>query len=264
MTRLRVLAIDTSTEACSAALLWSDGELRQRFTITERGHADLILPMIDGLLAEAGCKLKDLDGLAFGRGPGGFTGLRIAAGVIQGLAYGADLRVAPVSSLAAVAYLTGFTSPASAGEVARSAGEGSEPSPQPSPAVAGEGAGVLVCNDARMKEVYWGCYRFDQGDPEVPLLLDAETVGPADRVQPAPGVLHFAGNGIPPYPALQARLESAGLSYHAGVYPRADAIARLGERMLQRGEGVAAADALPVYIRDNVAWPARPTVTGLS
>jgi tRNA threonylcarbamoyladenosine biosynthesis protein TsaB len=246
---LRVLAIDTSTEACSAALLWSDGDLRQRFTVTERGHADLILPMIDSLLAEAGGKLVDLDGLAFGRGPGGFTGLRIAAGVIQGLAYGAGLQVAPVSSLAAVAYLTACTSPASAGEVARSAGEG---------------AGVLVCNDARMKEVYWGCYRFDQGDPEVPVVLSAEAVGPADRVQPAPGVKHFAGNGIPPYPALRDRLESSGLRYHAGVYPRADAIARLGARMLQRGEGVAAADAMPVYIRDNVAWPAPPAVTGLS
>ena len=87
MKLLRMLAIDTSTEACSAALLWSDGEVRQRFAVTERGHADLILPMIDELLAEAGCKLKDLDGLAFGRGPGGFTGLRIAAGVIQGLAF---------------------------------------------------------------------------------------------------------------------------------------------------------------------------------
>ena len=106
MKLLRMLAIDTSTEACSAALLWSDGEMRQRFVVTERGHADLILPMIDELLAEAGCKLKDLDGLAFGRGPGGFTGLRIAAGVIQGLAYGAGLRVAPVSSLAAVAFLS--------------------------------------------------------------------------------------------------------------------------------------------------------------
>ena len=110
MKLLRMLAIDTSTEACSAALLWSDGEVRQRFVVTERGHADLILPMIDELLAEAGCKLKDLDGLAFGRGPGGFTGLRIAAGVIQGLAYGAGLRVAPVSSLAAVAFLTSSSS----------------------------------------------------------------------------------------------------------------------------------------------------------
>jgi tRNA threonylcarbamoyladenosine biosynthesis protein TsaB len=244
MTRLRVLAIDTSTEACSAALSWSSGEVRQRFTVTERGHAELILPMIDGLLAEAGCRLRDLDGLAFGRGPGGFTGLRIAAGVIQGLAYGAGLRVAPVSSLAAVAYL------------ATSASSTSSPS---SPC-----SGVLVCNDARMNEVYWGCYRFDAADPCVPLALTAETVGPADSVQPAPAVLHCAGNGLPRYPALQARLEAAGLRCHEGVYPGADAVARLGERMLQKGEGVEASEALPVYIRDDVARPARPAVTGLS
>jgi tRNA threonylcarbamoyladenosine biosynthesis protein TsaB len=244
MTQLCMLAIDTSTEACSAALLWSDGEVRQRFIVTERGHAELILPMIDELLAEAGCKLKDLDGLAFGRGPGSFTGLRIAAGVIQGLAYGAGLHVAPVSSLAAVAFLA--TSPASSTS-SRSSGDG-----------------CLVCNDARMNELYWGCYRFDPGDPCVPIVLTAEAVGPEDRVQPAPTVTHFAGNGIARYPALRARLESAGISYRAGVYPRADAIARLGERMLQNGEGVDAAEALPVYIRDDVARPARSAVTGLS
>ena len=245
MTQLRMLAIDTSTEACSAALLWSNGEVRQRFIVTERGHAELVLPMIDELLAEAGCKLKDLDGLAFGRGPGGFTGLRIAAGVIQGLAYGAGLRVAPVSSLAAVAFLA-TSSPSS-------------PSCPSAPS-----SGVLVCNDARMNEVYWGCYRFDPGDPCVPVVLVAEAVGPEDCVQPAPAVTHFAGNGIARYPALQARLESAGLAYCTGVYPRADAIARLGERMLQQGDGVEAAEALPVYIRDDVARPARPAVTGLS
>jgi tRNA threonylcarbamoyladenosine biosynthesis protein TsaB len=246
MTRLRILAIDTSTEACSAALSWSDGAIRQRFIVTERGHAELILPMIDGLLAEAGCRLKDLDGLAFGRGPGGFTGLRIAAGVIQGLAYGSGLRVAPVSSLAAVAYLADSTSP-------------SWPS-----APSGPSSGVLVCNDARMNEVYWGCYRFDAGDPCVPRVLAAEAVGPADSVRPVPTVMHVAGNGLPRYPALQARLEAAGLRYHEGVYPRADAIARLGERMLQNHEGVDAAEALPVYVRDDVARPARPAVTGLS
>jgi tRNA threonylcarbamoyladenosine biosynthesis protein TsaB len=246
MTPLRMLAIDTSTEACSAALLWSGGELRQRLIVTERGHADLILPMIDELLVEAGCRLEDLDGLAFGRGPGSFTGLRIAAGVIQGLAYGAGLRVAPVSSLAAVAFRA----------TSSSTSAHSGPSP---PA-----AGILVCNDARMNEVYWGCYRFDATDPCVPIVLTAETVGAEDRVQPAPTVTHFAGNGIPRYPALQARLESAGLSYQEGLYPCADAIARLGERMLQNGEGVEAAEALPVYIRDDVARPARPAVTGLS
>ncbi|HEX6571775.1 MAG TPA: tRNA (adenosine(37)-N6)-threonylcarbamoyltransferase complex dimerization subunit type 1 TsaB, partial [Steroidobacteraceae bacterium] len=84
-TRANVLAIDTSTELCSAAVLTRDGELVLREVLTERSHADLILPMIDESLAEAGLRLRDLDGLAFGRGPGGFTGLRIAAGVIQGL-----------------------------------------------------------------------------------------------------------------------------------------------------------------------------------
>jgi tRNA threonylcarbamoyladenosine biosynthesis protein TsaB len=252
MTPLRMLAIDTSTEACSAALLWSGGEVRQRLIVTERGHADLILPMIDELLVEADCRLEDLDGLAFGRGPGSFTGLRIAAGVIQGLAYGAGLRVAPVSSLAAVAFraTTSSTSAPSSH---------SAPSGPSSPS-----SGILVCNDARMNEVYWGCYRFDATDPCVPIVLTAETVGPEDRVQPAPTVTHFAGNGIPRYPALQARLESAGLSYQEGLYPCADAIARLGERMLQNDEGVEAAEALPVYIRDDVARPARPAVTGLS
>jgi tRNA threonylcarbamoyladenosine biosynthesis protein TsaB len=224
--------------------------VRQRCVVTERGHADLILPMIDELLAEADCKLKDLDGLAFGRGPGGFTGLRIAAGVIQGLAYGAGLPVAPVSSLAAAAFLTSCPSYPSC-----PSGPSGPSSPSP---------GILVCNDARMNEVYWGCYRFDPGDPCVPIVLAAEAVGPEDRVQPAPAVAYFAGNGIARYPALQARLEAAGLSYCPGVYPRADAIARLGERMLQQGDGVDAAEAVPVYIRDDVARPARPAVTRVS
>ncbi|MBK7903721.1 MAG: hypothetical protein IPJ97_12830 [Proteobacteria bacterium] len=115
-----------------------------------------------------------------------------------------------------------------------------------------------------MKEVYWGCYRFDPDAPCAPIVLTAETVGPETSVQPPPSVTCFAGNGIVRFPALQARLESAGLSHRVGVYPRADAIARLGERMLRQGEGVDATEALPVYIRDDVARPARPVVTGLS
>lgn len=246
MTGLKVLAIDTSTEACSAALLWHTGEVRLRCQLLERGHADLILPMIDELLGEAGCRLADLDGLAFGRGPGGFTGLRIAAGVVQGLAYGAGLKVAPVSSLAAVAYLA--TSPSTS--VPSWPSGPSSPSPS-----------ILVCNDARMNEVYWGCYRFDSAAAGVPIVLAPEAVSPQDRVEVVAGAVLFAGNGIPRYPALQARLEAAGLRYVPDIYPRADAVAQLGAQMLQRGDGVDAAEAVPVYIRDNVARPAQSTVT---
>ncbi len=266
--RPRVLAIDTSTELCSAALLLPDAKLLLRQTLTERGHADLILPMVDELLREAGIALRELDGLAFGRGPGGFTGLRIAAGVAQGLAFGAGLPVAPVSSLAAVAYLV--TSPAPVGEVAHRAGEGSSPLPLAGQVAAerrvravGEGDGVLVCNDARMNELYWGAFRFDAADPALPVPLTPERVGPMDAVEIPAGVTHFAGNGIARYPALRARLEAAGLQFHDGLYPRADAVARIGAALLARGQGVAAVDAAPTYVRDDVARPsvAPPPVT---
>lgn len=99
---MKLLALDTSTEACSAAL-FIDGEIRQRFEITPKAHTKLLLPMIESLLAEAELKLSQLDALAFGCGPGSFTGLRIATGVVQGLAFGADLPIVPVSTLAALA-----------------------------------------------------------------------------------------------------------------------------------------------------------------
>jgi tRNA threonylcarbamoyladenosine biosynthesis protein TsaB len=265
MSGLRLLAIDTSTEACSAALLWSDGELKLRFTLTERGHAELILPMVDQLLVEAGCRLGDLDGLAFGRGPGGFTGLRIAAGVVQGLAFGAGLRVAPVSSLAAVAFLV--TSPAPAGEVARSAGEGRARSAGEGRArSAGEGMcsageGILVINDARMHEYYWACYRFDASAPCAPVLLTPERVGPGTSIASPPSVRHCAGNGLARDPSLQARLAAAGLTEHSGLYPRADAVARLGQAVFLAGLSVAPADAVPEYVRDDVVKATQVAVT---
>jgi tRNA threonylcarbamoyladenosine biosynthesis protein TsaB len=234
MSDLRLLAIDTSTEACSAALLWSDGEMRLRYTVTERGHADLILPMVDELLAEAGCALGDLDGLAFGRGPGGFTGLRIAAGVVQGLAFGAGLQVAPVSSLAAVAWQVGA------------------------------GEGILVVNDARMNEFYWACYRFDPAAPCTPELLTPECVGPAASIAPAAAVRHCAGNGLERDVALRDRLVAAGLAVHPGLYPRADAVARLGQQVFRSGGAVPPAAAVPVYIRDDVVKVPAAVVTGMS
>jgi tRNA threonylcarbamoyladenosine biosynthesis protein TsaB len=231
---MRLLALDTSTEACSAALL-IDGATTLRFEITERSHAELILPMVDSLLLGAGLDLADLDGLAFGRGPGGFTGLRIATGVIQGLALGANLPVAPVSSLAAVAEQV----PASEGEV------------------------VLVCNDARMGEVYWAAFRRDgSGGLEA---VSAESVSPPERVPLDLAALrHAAGNGIARHPVLRQRLADAGLQIHDGLYPSADAIARLGAQELAAGRGIAAEMALPVYVRDDVARPSGDPVIGMS
>jgi tRNA threonylcarbamoyladenosine biosynthesis protein TsaB len=230
---MRVLALDTSTEACSAALL-AGGEMLMRCEVTERGHAELILPMVHGLLVEAGLSLSDLDGIALGRGPGAFTGLRIAAGVVQGLAFGARLPVALVSSLAAVA----------------------EQVP------VGRGEAVLVCNDARMQEVYWGVYRAAEGGGVQ--TLASERVSVPDRVlveafQP----VHVAGNALNRHSGLRGRLIAAGLQIHDGIYPRADAVARLGAQELAAGRGVPAEEALPVYVRDDVARRAEPPVTGM-
>jgi tRNA threonylcarbamoyladenosine biosynthesis protein TsaB len=231
---MRILALDTSTEACSVALLL-DGEVRLRFEVLERGHAERVLPMVDGLLNEAGISLGDLDGLAFGRGPGAFTGLRIACGVVQGLALGANLPVVPVSSLASVAVQV----PAAAGEV------------------------VLVCNDARMGEVYWGRYR-REGQDGVASLCDESVSSPEQAGAGAPVARHAAGNALPRFPALAARLRAAGLQIHDGLYPRADAIARLGAIELAAGRWLSAEQALPAYVRDDVARPAGVPVTGLS
>lgn len=231
--RMRLLALDTSTESCSVALL-QDGEIRLRAEITERSHAELVLPMVDELLAEAGLALGDLDGIAFGRGPGAFTGLRIAAGVVQGLAFGANLKVAPVSSLAAVAAQV----PGLPGEL------------------------VLVCNDARMGEVYWGVFRLE-ADGIVIALVPESVSAPALVGEGAPTASHAAGNALLRHPALAGRLKAQGLHLHEGLLPRADAIARLGARVLAAGQGIPAEEALPVYVRDNVARPSGSPVTGM-
>jgi len=231
---MRVLALDTSTEACSVALL-IDGDLRLRFELTERSHAELVLPMVESLLAETGVGLADLDGLAFGRGPGAFTGLRIASGVVQGLALGANLPVVPISSLAAVAEQV----------------------------TAASGEPVLACNDARMGEVYWGVYR-READGSV-TALTPEAVSAPDRVgEGGPATRHAAGNALGRYPQLAERLLASGLQLHDGLYPRADAVARLGALGLAAGHGVAPEQALPVYVRDDVARPAGAVVTRMS
>jgi len=221
---MKLLAVETSTEACSAAL-FIDGEVAERFELAPKEHTKLILPMIDSLMAEAGLKPQQLDALAFSRGPGSFTGVRIATGVIQGIALGADLPVVPVSTLAAIAQYFFDNN---------------------------EDNVAYVAMDARMGEIFWGVYRRDvQGYAE---LIGEEAVTPADRVEfpDLTGVGIGSGWGVYPQ-ELMTRL--AGLVSHtkSELLPRAGAIARLGARGFEQGLAVAVEQAMPVYLRDKVA-----------
>jgi len=224
---MKILAIDTATEACSAAVLSPQG-MTTRYAELDRGHAEQILEMVDAVLAESGCRLKGLDAVAFGRGPGAFTGVRLAASVVQGLAFGADLRVVPVSDLRAVAQRA-FDEVASL----RSA---------------------LVCSDARMHEVYWACY--GRGPAGMAELLGEERVGTPDTVTLAlgtPAPAGGVGRGFQAYPELQGRMADSLTVVCPQLLPRAHEIARLGLAELVAGHSVSAEEALPVYLRDDVA-----------
>ena len=229
---MRILALDTATEACSAALS-VDGVVSERYEVIGRGHAERLLPMVQELLAEAGVALAALDGIAFGRGPGSFTGLRIGAGVTQGLAFGAGLRVVPVSDLAALA-----------SRAARLRGE----------------RFVLACLDARMAQVYWAAY--DCADPAAPVALTPEAVSDPERVwlpggegiRKGDSPLFFGvGHGLAAYPALHTLLGDRLGGYDADLLPHAREIALIGEREFQHGGGVDPELAVPVYLRDQVA-----------
>ena len=218
---MKVLAIDTATERCSVALR-VEGALTTREVVTPRGHADLILPMVEEVLREAGLSLRQLDGIAYGRGPGAFTGVRIAIGVVQGLAFGANLSTVGISNLAAVAQQVGAA-----------------------------GAHILVCMDARMQEVYWGTFEASSNDDDLIPIAD-ERVSPPERVEIGDWMPTVAaGTGFGSYPALRERF--ANLSIHGDLLPHAREIALLGERALREGKGVPASEAQPVYLRDNVA-----------
>ena len=223
MSNFKILAIDTVTEGCSAALLIGE-EIVEQFEVTPRGHTQKILPMVDQLLAESGHKLGELDAIAFDRGPGSFTGLRITAGVVQGLAYGADLPVVAVSSLAALArahhQATGATF-------------------------------VLSAIDARMGEVYWGAYRIDpQG---IPQLQGEEMVAAPEQVAVMEGSWDGAGSGWGAYgEALQQRFGGQVNSTDGDALPHAREIAWLAQFALQQGAVISAAEVEPVYLRNNV------------
>jgi tRNA threonylcarbamoyladenosine biosynthesis protein TsaB len=221
---MKILALDTSGEACSAALL-VDSDLRQRLVLEPRRHGELVLGMMDSLLAEAGLALSGLDALAFGRGPGSFTGVRIAASVAQGAAFGADLPVVPVSTLAALAQ-------------GHRRALGCERS--------------LAAFDARMGELYWGPFAIGESGLMEP--AGEEEVAPPGRVLlPAGGGWHGIGNGWKVHgealgERLGARLESV---WAEGICEAMD-IAVLAAAHPEAGIAVAPERALPVYLRNRV------------
>jgi len=222
----RILSIETSSESCSAALSFDD-EIREQFEQAPMRHAELVLPMVDSLLAEAGLSLGDLDAIAFGRGPGSFTGLRIGIGVVQGLAWGAELPVVPVSSLAAVAQ-TFFDRVRPAG-LAR----------------------VCVAMDARMQEVFTA--EFKLADDGLVEPVSAERVcSPESVAWTGAGNIGAAGNGFERYEALVSR--GAGLEWCVpDCWPHAAAVCRLATGWLKHHKALPPEQAQPVYIRDKVA-----------
>jgi len=217
---MRFIALDSSTEWCSAALS-CDGEIAAIETRADHSHGELLLPMVERLLAENGVGMHELDGVAFGAGPGAFTGLRIACGLAQGLAFARDLPVIGVSSLEALAESAGA-------------------------------ARVVACLDARMHEVYLAAYA--RGDDRWQTVLDAACLPPAEANAPPGGDWLGAGSGFAVHgAALAARLGAALTQVLPELRPGAYAIARLAAPRFARGEGVDAARALPHYLRDKVA-----------
>jgi tRNA threonylcarbamoyladenosine biosynthesis protein TsaB len=220
---MRVLALDTATEACSVALSTDEG-VAYRFAEVGRGHAEHLLSMVDAVLADAETSLARLDGIAASVGPGAFTGVRISVAVAQGLAFGASLPVVPVTTLEALALK-----------------------------VLQNGAGhALACLDARMGEVYWGCFAADPVHALLP--RGVPQVGPPATVR-LPDVVRYRGigRGFSAYPLLAAL---PGLELDpddSRALPDAREMLRLGVIRLKAGQGMDPADLTPLYLRDKVA-----------
>jgi tRNA threonylcarbamoyladenosine biosynthesis protein TsaB len=214
-----IIAIETSSELASAALLHGD-QVIAREASGVQNHSQSILPMVQELLQQAGITLKQCDAVAFGAGPGSFTGVRTACGVAQGLAFGADLPVIPVVTLLAMA------------QACREA----------------HGAlDILAVMDARMDEVYWGQYRYANGWQ----TIIEPTLSAAVAVSPAGGVV-ACGNGLAAYAPAFSRLAETG-RMELEIMPHAKQIAQLARVAFAEGKTVPARDAQPIYLRNKVA-----------
>jgi tRNA threonylcarbamoyladenosine biosynthesis protein TsaB len=221
---MKLLALDTSTEACSAAV-YTDGTVFSEFELTPRAHTQLILPMVEKVLAVAGLRLQDVDAVVVGRGPGAFTGIRIGVGVAQGLAMAADKPVIPVSTLAALAqqaYMQhGVTQ-------------------------------VLAALDARMKEIYWGQYTLQDGL----MCLQGEEQVCTPENAPVPDAAGWLaiGHGWSAYAdALQVRFSGKLEGMDTESLPAAEFMLPLALVEYQAGRAIMPEDAQPVYLRNKIA-----------
>lgn len=221
---MKILALDTSTEYCSAAL-WQDGVIVERCEQVGQKHSELLMPMLDALLKEAGITLAQCHGIAFGAGPGSFTGVRIACGVTQGLAFGAGLPVAGLCTLLALA--------------------------EAQFQISGQRR-VIAALDARMGEIY--CAVYERGDDGWLTVCEPCLCKPEAAPRVVGDGWFGAGSGFAAHgEALQARYAGQLSGVDADAVPQAAAIAVLGAAQLARGLGVEAALALPLYLRDKVA-----------
>lgn len=219
-----ILALDTSTDACSVALSYN-GELLEDFRIIPRQHTKQLLPMVEAMLIEAGISVAQLDAIAFGRGPGSFAGIRIATGAAQGLAFAAELPVLPVSTLAAIALKTIQT----------------------------QGVNQVIATlDARMNEVYWRAYQLDN---DVLVGLGDEVVCPPQALTlPDSTQWCGAGKGWSYLADMQAPVQQMITEPLLDIYPTAGCMAQLAAADFAEGKGIAPEDAHPVYLRDEVTW----------
>jgi tRNA threonylcarbamoyladenosine biosynthesis protein TsaB len=229
---VKLLALDTSSVACSVALAY-EGELWEQHEEQPREHTRLLVPMIRSLLEESDVKLSDLDAIVLGNGPGSFIGMRIAASVAQGLAHGAGLGIVPVSSLAAAAaaVLKDQT-------VDR----------------------VAVAQDAHMAEVYFGL--FESGTDDLPEPVAPERIHDQSTIHELQSAtsasIVAAGDGWNRYPMLYECNQQAFRSRSEQLYPRATELLRLGEKSLQLNGAQAAAELNPAYLREKVAAVPNP------
>ncbi len=240
---MKILALETSTHACSAALLEGTTDnysCIERFELAPRNHTQLILPMIDSVLEEAGYSIHDMDVLAYGRGPGAFTGVRVATGVVQSISYGADLPVAQISSLAAMAQ-----------DVQRQSDLAQSSYPH-----------ILVANDARMGEMYFAAYELKEG------FMSLHT---SEQLIKPEALLQLLQNNS--FDEHWVAIGSGWQEYREGLtdfidkfkqlnkdfqFPHAQDVAFLAFQEARSERLVDAEQVRPVYLRDNVAKKPQP------